>query len=143
MCYIGYFPVFPGTVGSIAAFIIYLLIPKSVIESPVFFVFPIILFLASVFITGKAEEEMEKDDKRIVLDEMAGYFIAIMFLPKSFLVGFIALILFRIFDISKPSPIYELQKLPRGWGVVIDDVMAGIYANLCLQIIFFLFIVNL
>jgi len=82
---------------------------------------------------------MERDDKRIVLDELVGYFFAVIFLPKSLTVAIIALILFRLFDIFKPSPVFELQSLKGGFGVVLDDVMAGIYSSLILQIGYFIY----
>jgi len=58
----------------------------------------------------------------------------VLFLPKTLIIIVSALILFRIFDIFKPEPVNLLQKLPRGWGVLADDIMAGIYANIVLQI---------
>jgi phosphatidylglycerophosphatase A len=137
---IGYFPVAPGTAGTLAAAAVYLLIPGS------FFVkfipgFPvlIIITLLGVFITGKAEQVMSKDDGRIVLDEFAGFFFGVFFLPKNFVLLVFVFILFRVFDIFKPEPIFRLQKLRSGWGIMADDVMAGIYANICLQIVIRIF----
>lgn len=140
--YVGFFPRFPGTIGSLFTFIIYLFLPRNMIEHPFFFVVPFMLILPAVYLTSKAEVYMKKDDSRIVLDEFVGYFFAVLFLPKSFVLGLIALILFRFFDIFKPPPVYQVQYLKGGWGIVIDDVIAGIYANLCLQIIYFLIIVR-
>jgi phosphatidylglycerophosphatase A len=70
-----------------------------------------------------------------VIDEVCGYFVAVMFLPKSLLIGVYAFVLFRVFDIAKPFPISRSQNLPKGWGVVVDDILAGFYANVLTQII--------
>ncbi len=97
----------------------------------------LILSVISVFITSKAEEILGKDNKKIVLDEFLGFFIAVLFLPKTLFIIISAFILFRIFDILKPEPVNILQRLPKGWGVMSDDIMAAIYANVTLQIILF------
>jgi len=136
--YTGYFPVAPGTAGTIVAFAVYLLLPKTFIELPCFWMFPLLLTIPVVAVVSEAEKGMKRDDKRIVLDEFLGYFYAVLFLPKSLAIGIAAFILFRLFDILKPAPINKLQKWKSGWGVVADDVMAGIYANLIVQIGYFL-----
>ncbi len=138
--YIGYVPKAPGTFGTIAAFILYCLLPVEFIEHSYFWLVPVLLIIPSYWIITKAEEQMERDDQRIVLDELIGYFFAVIFLPKHLLIAVLAFILFRAFDILKPAPVYELQSLKKGAGVIADDVMAGIYANLILQIIYFLFL---
>lgn len=136
----GYSPVAPGTVGTLAAVIAYLLTPESAVNSSLFFIIPVLAIFPAVYISGKAEEGagMQKDDRRIVIDEFVGYFISVLFLPKSFVVAVAAFVLFRLFDIIKPPPIFELQSLKKGWGIMMDDVMAGIYTNLLLQIGYFL-----
>jgi phosphatidylglycerophosphatase A len=140
--YAGYFPVAPGTFGTLVAFGVYLILPRNFIELPCFWSFPVLLTIPLVVIITEAEKGMERDDKRIVLDEFLGYFYAVIFLPKSLFVGIGAFVLFRIFDILKPPPVYQIQKWKAGWGVVADDVMAGIYANLILQIGYFLYLLN-
>ncbi|GAB3014790.1 phosphatidylglycerophosphatase A family protein [Spirosoma pulveris] len=79
------------------------------------------------------EEEWGKDSYRVVIDELAGMCLTLLFIPitvKSLLVG---LLLFRLFDIGKPLGIRKLEKLPGGWGVMLDDLLAGLYANLLLR----------
>lgn len=132
----------PGTFGTLVAFGVYLILPRNFIELPCFWSFPVLLTIPLVVIITEAEKGMERDDKRIVLDEFLGYFYAVIFLPKSLYVGIGAFVLFRIFDILKPPPVYQIQKWKAGWGVVADDVMAGIYANLILQIGYFLYLLN-
>jgi len=95
----------------------------------------IVISLISVIFISKAEDELGHDSGKIVLDEFLGYFFAVWYLPKNMYIIIGAFFLFRLFDIIKPEPANMLQKLHKGWGVLADDVMAGIYANICLQII--------
>ncbi len=133
---IGYIPLAPGTAGTLAATVVYLLIPEMFFINlfPGFLILGIIS-LTAVGITGSAESKMDRDDKRIVLDEFAGFFFAVFFLPKKLVLLLSAFILFRVFDIFKPEPVNILQKLKGGWGIMADDIMAGIYTNICLQIV--------
>jgi phosphatidylglycerophosphatase A len=64
----------------------------------------------------------------VVIDEVAGQWISLLFCPPDWAHGLIALILFRLFDITKPFPVRRLERLPGGWGIVFDDVAAGLYA---------------
>jgi phosphatidylglycerophosphatase A len=75
-----------------------------------------------------------KDHNRVVIDEVAGMCITLLWVPVTPLNVLIGLILFRIFDIAKPFYIRKLEKLSGGWGVMFDDILAGIYANLILQL---------
>ncbi len=78
------------------------------------------------------------DPPSFVLDEVAGYLVAMIALPLDWphlLGGYAA---FRLFDIAKPWPIRALERIPRGWGVVVDDLMAGLYANLLLRLLLLL-----
>ena len=77
----------------------------------------------------------EKDSHKIVIDEVAGMLVAAAALPPSWFHLAGAFVLFRIFDVWKPFPARRSQRLPGGWGVMIDDLVAGIYANLVLQVI--------
>lgn len=73
------------------------------------------------------------DPSRVVSDEIAGFFVTMSFVPVgpwTLVAGFA---LFRLFDVVKPPPVRQLEALPGGWGVVVDDLMAGVYANLCLH----------
>ncbi|SOD80538.1 phosphatidylglycerophosphatase A family protein [Spirosoma fluviale] len=80
------------------------------------------------------EQEWGKDSYRVVVDELAGMCLTLLFIPitvKSLLAG---LLLFRLFDIGKPLGIRKLEKLPGGWGVMLDDLLAGLYANILLRV---------
>ncbi|HPI25462.1 MAG TPA: phosphatidylglycerophosphatase A [Candidatus Cloacimonadota bacterium] len=134
---IGFIPFMPGTFGSLAAFGIYMLIPASFWFYGQYIVMGLLLVLslAAVFISRAAEKILGEDAGSIVIDELLGYFVATLFLPHNWLIGLYAFILFRVFDIAKPFPIYRSQRISGGWGVVIDDLIAGLYANLLIQIL--------
>lgn len=135
---LGLFSKMPGTIGSFFAFLVYIVLPQRWFgQSEIWFfsIGLILLSLLSVPILTKAEKKLGRDHGSMVLDEFFGFFFAVLFLPKTILLGFGAFILFRIFDIFKPFPINKLQEIPKGWGVMLDDILAGIYANICLQLI--------
>jgi len=86
-----------------------------------------------VFCAGYAEQFWGNDAKRITIDEFAGMLITLMGLPTDWRVYLIAFIAFRALDVLKPPPARQLEALPGGWGVVADDVAAGIYANILVR----------
>jgi phosphatidylglycerophosphatase A len=99
-----------------------------------------ILAAAAVIATGtwsaaKAEVVWGKDSSRIVIDEVAGMCISLLFVPVSLQYLITGLLLFRFFDIVKPLFIRRAETLPGGWGVMMDDVLAGVYTNILLQVI--------
>jgi len=83
----------------------------------------------------RVEEIWGKDHNRVVIDEVAGMCITLLLIPLKWQYTLIGLILFRFFDILKPFGIRKLEELPGGWGVMADDVLAGIYANVLLQLV--------
>ncbi len=126
-------PKMPGTYGTFVAVPLYLLLR---LLSPVWYFLFILLFsLFAVVIAGKAETCLgQKDPQKIVIDEIAGFFATLFLIPFSIKWMALGFLIFRFFDILKPFPIRKLEKsLPNGWGVVGDDIMAGVYANLVLQ----------
>lgn len=132
--YSGLVPIAPGTAGTIVALILaFLWLQKY---NTVGFLLVFILIGGGVIISHWAEEIYgEKDSPRIVIDEWAGYFVAMLGLGVNMLIP--AFILFRIFDIVKPFPIKNLQQLHGGIGIMLDDVLAGVMANLLIKLILF------
>lgn len=128
--FVGFSPVAPGTVGSLLGVGLYLLaFPEGTASTLVYLALAI---SAAVWLSGQAEVAFgETDSRLIVVDEIVGQWIALAFLPRSvwFIVG--AFVLFRALDIWKPWR--RLEELQGGIGVVADDVVAGLIANLCLQ----------
>jgi len=84
---------------------------------------------------NRVEKDWGKDSSKVVIDEVAGMAISLVAIPLTWPYMLSALVLFRFFDILKPLYIRRLEKLPGGWGVMADDVLAGIYANVLLQLI--------
>jgi phosphatidylglycerophosphatase A len=130
----GYSPIVPGTMGTLLAIPVCLLL--SCIPSPVYEWTIIAFFFLASWVSDKAQSHWgKKDDQRIVIDEIMGFFTAMMWLPKTALFVTLGFVLFRLFDIVKPPPVRRLEQVRGGYGVVLDDVMAGVYANIVLQII--------
>jgi len=96
----------------------------------------LVITVIGVISSNAVEPFWGKDDKKVVIDEVAGMCISLLFLPASGAYIVTGLILFRFFDIVKPLYIRKAEKLPGGWGVMLDDVLAGICANILLQIVF-------
>lgn len=97
----------------------------------------LLIFGVGVYSASKVEEYWGKDNYRVVIDEIAGMYITMMFIPLTATTLIAGLLLFRLFDITKPFFIRKLEKLPGGVGVMMDDVLAGIYANLVLHLAIF------
>ena len=96
-----------------------------------------IITATAVWSSSKAEKVLGRDSGHIVIDEVAGQLSALVICPQTVAFAVLGFFIFRLFDIWKPYPIYSSQKLPAGWGVVIDDILAGIYTAVVLIIISF------
>lgn len=124
----GLVPIAPGTAGTLLG------VPICLLCLPLSWFLRLLVVLAllalSIYVAGCAEKiYQKKDDQRIVIDEIIGFqvtMLPVMITTLHLCAGFV---LFRIFDILKPFPLKNLQRLPGGWGVVLDDVGAGIYAG--------------
>ncbi|GAB4007525.1 phosphatidylglycerophosphatase A [Spirosoma migulaei] len=93
-----------------------------------------LITVIGIWSANVVEAEWGKDSYRVVIDEVAGMCLSLLFIPineKTLLAG---LFLFRLFDIAKPFGIRKLEKLSGGWGVMLDDLLAGLYANIVLQV---------
>jgi phosphatidylglycerophosphatase A len=132
---VGYSPIAPGTLGTLVAILIYYFL--SEISPPLYEITLIGFFFLSVWISENAERLFgKKDDQRIVIDEIIGFLITMLWVPKTIRFIIIGFFLFRFFDILKPFPIRHVEKrFKGGFGVVLDDVAAGVYSNIILQII--------
>jgi phosphatidylglycerophosphatase A len=131
----GYLPKAPGTFGSIVGLgLVWCLKDLSLIPACV--TLAALLFL-SVWSAGLAEGLLGVHDPQVVvIDEVIGIWVALFLLPWSWQTALIGFVLFRAFDIWKPFPVCWFQdRLPGGWGIVMDDVMAGVYANIILRVI--------
>ncbi|MBN2460838.1 MAG: phosphatidylglycerophosphatase A [Candidatus Cloacimonetes bacterium] len=132
-------PRIPGTAATLITACILYLVPVAnysfLLTGKGYLFFTFAALLISVILMTITEKELGKDDRRIVLDEAWGYLVSIMFLKKSLIIMISAFVLFRFFDIIKPFPVNLLQRLPGGWGIVSDDIMAGLYTNILLHLL--------
>ena len=97
----------------------------------------ILVTVYGVWGANQVESGWGKDSSKVVIDEVAGMMVALLFIPITIINIVVALILFRIFDIAKPFMIRKLEKWPKGWGVMSDDILAGIYSNAVLQLLLY------
>jgi len=93
----------------------------------------IVITFAGVWSSSMVEPIWGKDPSKVVIDEVAGMAIGLLFLPVSVTYLLCAFILFRFFDIVKPLYVRKMEELPSGWGIMMDDVLAGLYTNILLQ----------
>ncbi len=134
-CFTGFLPKMPGTWGTFAAIPLVILSHRlTSITQPVV---AVVFVTFAAYIAGRAEILFEDRDARpIVIDEMVGFLITLLWLPLNFLTLCLGFFLFRLFDIVKPPPISTVEKrLHGGWGIVLDDVLAGIFANVTLRLL--------
>ena len=136
--YCGYFPFAPGTVGSAAGLLFYLLVwwtGSTIVEVGLIAG----LFAAGVWAGTTAERYFGGvDPGPIVLDEVVGMLITLAFIPVGWSAALAGFFLFRLFDVIKPYPAGRLEALHGGLGVMADDAMAAIYANLSLRLVMWL-----
>ena len=124
--FLGYVPVAPGTAGTLGAIPLALALHRTPLTWRLVIITALI-FLA-VAVSRRAEQLFgERDSQRIVIDEVVGFLIASLTIPFQPAFWFGAFIAFRIFDTVKPYPARRLARVPGGWGVVLDDVVAGSY----------------
>ena len=132
---IGYMPIAPGTWGSLVALLIWYVI-IGYISTITLIGLIVIIFVFGVYVSGITESNFNKKDPSvIVIDEWVGQWIALLFLQKSLLWGLVAFTLFRLFDIWKPYPIRNLDRMSGGWGIMLDDVLAGTYTLVVISVL--------
>lgn len=132
----GYVPVAPGTAGTLGALPLYYLVRG------IFGPHPIAIFAAAVLFTAigiwaagvVAVQEKLKDPQIVVIDEVAGVLFALSFAPMTTKGVIAAFVLFRLFDSTKPFPARRAEKLPGGYGIVLDDVVAGFQSAIVIMI---------
>ena len=149
----GYIPWASGTFGTLVGILLYLL---PGIENPVVLsIIVVVGFVAGVVTSARVADvvghkltksaELAKetfqpgkhkvpDPSIVVIDEIVGIWITLLFVPKVVVAISIAFVAFRAFDILKPPPTQQLENIPNGWGIMLDDVIAGVYANIAVHI---------
>jgi phosphatidylglycerophosphatase A len=126
----------PGTCGSLLTFIlVWFFVPQD------FYLLggiTLLVFFVSLWSGTGAETVFGKDNRKIVIDEGCGMLVSFLFLPKRFFLYILAFVIFRGLDIIKPPPARDCEKLGGGLGITLDDVVAGIYTNLIMQVLIIL-----
>lgn len=140
----GYFPFAPGTAGAfLGAALLWGYVQTVGINNNTNFqvaylVLIIIVTLLGVWATRNLQSEWGEDPSKVVIDEVVGVWINLLFVPLTLPNIIIGFILFRFFDILKPLGIRKMEAFENGWGVMLDDVLAGIYGNIVLQLIIYI-----
>lgn len=129
----------PGTWGSLGAALIWFAVSRGIAEEfqPAVLACLIVIAVAVGIpaATTVARTSGKKDPQNVVIDEVAGQWITLLFVPVSWKTLLIGFILFRGFDILKPPPVRQLERLPEGTGIVVDDVAAGVYSLVIMQLL--------
>lgn len=129
----GYFPIAPGTVGSAVGLVVLFAVRSAGLLWLEVAVLVATLW-AGAWASTVAEQALDrKDPGPVVIDEVLGMLVTMLLVPLSLAAMAAGFLLFRLFDIIKPFPADRLERAPRGWGIMLDDLMAGVYANLVLQ----------
>lgn len=135
--YTGYFPYASGTAGSAAALLIYWI--PGFERTGILAAAIVIAIAAGLYIGGKFEALYGKDPAEFTLDEVAGMWITLLFLPKTFLISIAGFLVWRVLDVIKPFPANAAERLRGAWGIMMDDIIASIYACLIMHLILQLF----
>jgi phosphatidylglycerophosphatase A len=136
--YAGYFPFAPGTAGSLVGLVVYAAIrwtDRLWVEGIIL----LVAFAAGTWAADRAEEQLGKDPSVVVIDEVLGMLVTLAFLQVTLAGAAVAFLIFRVFDVLKPYPAGRLEHLHGGPGIMLDDVMAGIYGNLTMRLLIVVF----
>ncbi|MBI5049284.1 MAG: phosphatidylglycerophosphatase A [Nitrospirae bacterium] len=130
--FVGYMPVAPGTFGTAVSLLLVTLLKPDNLELVLIF---LPAFLLGVLTSHNAEKALGKDSGHIIIDEFCGYLLCVLFVPKNTGYLIAAFFLFRFFDVLKPPPIRRIERIvPGGAGIMLDDLLAGVYTNICIQV---------
>ena len=132
---IGYIGKGAGTVAAAATCVVWYFAQLNESNFNSTLVITVLITVLGIWSANVVEVIWGKDHQRVVIDEVAGMCISLLWIPVNPLNVILALLLFRFFDILKPLYIRRLEKWPGGWGVMFDDILAGVYANIVLQVI--------
>jgi phosphatidylglycerophosphatase A len=131
---LGYFPVAPGTITSLVVILAYKFYLYQ-LSWPLYLLIIFFLFVVGVYTSTKfSAESNKKDPRKIVIDEACGQLLVLFRMSEAWFPVLASFILFRVFDIVKPYPIKKVEALPAGWGIMMDDVVAAIYAGVIINL---------
>ena len=132
---IGYIGKGAGTVAAVFTCLVWYFSLSAESNFVIPAVITVLISALGIWSANIVEAQWGKDHQRVVIDEVAGMCIALLWIPVTPINILIALFLFRFFDIVKPLYIKKLENWPGGWGVMFDDILAGVYANIVLQVL--------
>lgn len=124
-----------GTVAAILYCIIWFLLPAGYVDSYWQVAVTILIIFIGTWSATLVEKEWGKDSSKVVMDEVAGMAITLLYAPHNLLYLCIGLVMFRLFDILKPFGIRRLEKIEGGIGVMADDILAGVYAFVIVRVV--------
>ncbi len=131
---LGYFPVAPGTITSLVVILAYKFYLYQ-LNWPLYLLILFLLFFVGVYTSTKfSAESNKKDPRKIVIDEACGQLLVLFRMSEAWFPVLAGFILFRVFDIVKPYPIKKVEAFPAGWGIMMDDVVAAIYAGVIINL---------
>ena len=134
--YVGFVPIAPGTFGSAIGLLVYAALrsvdsDSASAEAAVL----VVALIAGIWSADRVERELGKDPSAVVIDEVVGMLVTIAFLDVSITGAIVAFLIFRVLDVIKPYPAGRLEHLHGGPGIMLDDVMAGVYGNLLMRVL--------
>lgn len=135
---IGYFPLAPGTMASLAVLVIYKLFLSGLPWPYLVLIFVLLFAVGTISCAAYAADLGQEDPRSAVIDEVAGQFLVFLTVAPTWLNLGLGFALFRFFDIVKPFPISRAEKLPGGWGIMADDIAAAVAAGIILHVYLFL-----
>jgi phosphatidylglycerophosphatase A len=134
---IGYIGRGAGSAAALATCLLWYLFQSGSVNDSFLipFLITIVIIVMGIWSSKEVETIWGKDHNRVVIDEIAGMCITLLLIPSSILYIILGFLLFRFFDIIKPLYIRKLESLKGGWGVMADDILAGVYANIIIQVV--------
>ena len=126
-----------GTIAAMICCVIWWFVQNDGVFNKWMIVVTAVITIIGIWSATVVEKDWGKDSSRVVIDEVAGMCIGLLFIPVTIKWIVVGLVLFRFFDIVKPLYIRKAEALHAGWGVMADDILAGIYTNLVLQVIIY------
>lgn len=138
---LGYMPFAPGTFGALGGLgisaVLSYFIEDHVLISAIHVVLITLFYILGVWSCNSLIHIWGEDPSKVVVDETIGFWISVLFLPQNISVWLAGFVMFRFFDILKPLGIKRLDRIKNAHGIMLDDVVAGIYAQICVQIFYY------
>jgi phosphatidylglycerophosphatase A len=136
---LGLLPRAPGTFGALGGLAVgFSVMQFTATPNFILFILIVLFFVTGAYCAEKLIQEWGKDPSVIVIDEVVGMWVSMLFIPNNIFLILLAFVIFRFFDIAKPLFIRKMENIRGGWGIMLDDVVAGIFANAVVQLLIFL-----